>query len=177
MIQLAYHYCPKCGAALQVVAHDGVEHQQCTQCGYVLYMNQNVCVSALFVQDGRMLLVRRAIEPAKGKLDFVGGFVEPNESVEDAIKREVKEELGVETKISRFIGVYGPDPYPVGDVVVYNSAVTYLCTITSGTPTPHDDVASIEWWSLHELPAPSEMAFPSQSQVITLLRDGKLSLE
>jgi ADP-ribose pyrophosphatase YjhB (NUDIX family) len=140
-------------------------------------MNQNVCVSALFVQDGKVLLVRRAIEPAKGKLDFMGGFVDPNESVEAAIKREAKEELGVEIEIIRLLGVYGPDPYPVGDVVVYNSAVTYLCRIVSGAPVPQDDVASLEWWSLEELPNPQEMAFPSQTQLIVLLRDGKLSLE
>lgn len=140
-------------------------------------MNQNVCVSALFVQDGKVLLVRRAIEPAKGKLDFMGGFVDPTEDVQTAIKREAKEELDVEIEIVRLLGVFGPDPYPVDDVVVYNSAVTYLCRIASGTPVPQDDVASLEWWGLDALPDPQEMAFPSQTQVITLIRDGKLLLE
>lgn len=87
-----YKYCLRCG---DITENEG-NACKCRNCGYLHYINPNPTVSALILsKDGKILLATRAINPHKGKLDTPGGFVELGETFEDAIKREVKEELGV----------------------------------------------------------------------------------
>lgn len=175
MIEEAFHYCPQCSKPLEAKMLDGHNHQVCSN-GHVLYKNQNVCVSGVIVENGKMLLTRRAYDPQKGKLDFVGGFVEPDERPEDGMLRELKEELGVEGEIIKLLGVYGPDLYEFKGVHNYNIGVTYQVRIVSGNPKANDDVASLEWVDLNILPY-GEMSFPSQNQFLEALRDKRVELQ
>jgi 8-oxo-dGTP diphosphatase len=111
-----------------------------------------------------------------GKLDLVGGFVEANEAVEAGMIRETEEELGVTPNIIKLLGVYGPDPYAYHGVTGYNTAVTYLLDIGDQKPKAADDAASIEWYPVSHLPEGSEMAFPSQVQFLSDIRQGKIIL-
>lgn len=95
-------YCPKCGAKTFVVRNE--KAKQCTTCGFVYYFNPSSAV-ACFIRnaDGEVLLVRRAKDPAKGTLDLPGGFVDMHESAEDAARREVKEETGLDISDCRYL--------------------------------------------------------------------------
>ena len=63
-----------------------------------------VCVDEIYVEDGKMLLLKRSVEPFKGYWHVAGGHVEENETLKKALKREFKEETNLEVEIGRIIG-------------------------------------------------------------------------
>jgi ADP-ribose pyrophosphatase YjhB (NUDIX family) len=101
------HYCPDCGAQLGPPAgpSERVVSQTCPSCAAVHYRNAKPCAGALVVRDGRVLLGRRAIEPARGSWDIPGGFLNPWEHPADGAAREVREETGLEVRLTRLLAV------------------------------------------------------------------------
>jgi ADP-ribose pyrophosphatase YjhB (NUDIX family) len=103
-----------------------------------------------------VLLGRRGVEPFLGLWDTPGGFVEPGESLEECVRRELREEAGVEVAVGRLVATV-PDTYgPTGDATVN---AFYECRLLSGEPRPDDDVAELRWFEPEALPAPDELAF------------------
>lgn len=100
------------------------------------------CVGAL-VRDGagRLLLVRRANEPGRGLWSLPGGRVEPGESAEQALVREVREETGLLVTVGPLVGRV-ERPGPGG--VVYDIA-DHLCRAVGGTLRAGDDAAEVRW--------------------------------
>lgn len=98
--QSLYKYCPACGSSS--FENQSEKSKKCRQCGFVFYMNTAAAVATfIFNEKGELLVCRRGKEPAKGTLDLPGGFVDGNENAEEALARELKEELGadlIETK-------------------------------------------------------------------------------
>lgn len=96
-------YCPKCGAAaLRVV---GAKLLQCEACGFELYMNPAASAAGVIADElGRMVVLVRGQEPGRGKWDLPGGFVDPGETAEEALRREVREEVGLEVTAMRYLG-------------------------------------------------------------------------
>jgi len=89
-------YCPVCGSEKFVERND--RSKLCRQCGFHYYLNAVAAVAGLVVNEkNELLLCRRAQEPQKGSWDLPGGFVDIDETAEDAIKREMLEELNLET--------------------------------------------------------------------------------
>jgi 8-oxo-dGTP diphosphatase len=84
----------------------------------------------VIVKDGdRVLLVKRKNHPFKGKWALVGGFVEYGEKVEEAAKRECREETGLEVELERLVGVYSdPNRDPRGHVV----SICFLARVVGG---------------------------------------------
>jgi ADP-ribose pyrophosphatase YjhB (NUDIX family) len=105
---------------------------------------------------GRVLLARRGVEPFLGFWDTPGGFVEPGESLEDCVRREVREEAGVEIAVGRQVASV-PDTYGTAGDFTINTF--YECRLLSGEPRPDDDVAELRWFPRDELPAAGELAF------------------
>ena len=93
MIVAPFRYCPHCGLALAETP--GHREFVCVECGFHYFHSVASAVAAFMVAAGRMLVTRRAIAPSAGTLDLPGGFVEPGETLEDALCRELEEELGV----------------------------------------------------------------------------------
>ena len=84
-------YCPVCGS--QHFDINNFKSKRCQDCGFTYYANPCSATAAFIVNDRQeMLVVRRAKEPAKGTLDLPGGFVDMYETVEDGMRREIKEE-------------------------------------------------------------------------------------
>jgi ADP-ribose pyrophosphatase YjhB (NUDIX family) len=150
-----WRVCPRC--AVELEPHDA-RHLACPGCGSHYYANSAPAVQGLLERDGRLLLGRRAIEPARGKWDIPGGFLEEGEAPLDGLRREFQEETGIDvepvawlgTSIDRYDGYY-----------VLGLAWTVR---GDGEPRPADDVAELAWFGPDELPA--EMAFESQPRVL-----------
>lgn len=98
----SFRFCPVCGDA-EFHAHDA-RSKRCARCGFTYYLNASAATVAV-IRDarGRLLAVRRAKEPARGTLDLPGGFVDPGEGIAEGCLREVREELGLEGNIVRFL--------------------------------------------------------------------------
>lgn len=165
MTETQYNFCPVCGNRYPESSVHGFAHQ-CEKCSFVLYENLNTTASAVIYQNDKLLLVKRAKDPSFGKWDFAGGFVEPNEHPEEAVKREILEEIGVEAEIQELFGMYGPTEYFFQGKRRYNGDLYYLATVKSLDLKADDDVADFKWFSLDELPSNDEIAFPAQLQLI-----------
>ena len=100
-------YCPLCGQVLKEVAIDRKPRLGCTSntCDYVFWNNPTPVVAALVERDGHVVLVRNKGWPEKF-FGLVSGFLEEGETPNEAVLREVKEELGLDGKVLDFIGYY-----------------------------------------------------------------------
>src|ERR1035437_1609857 len=96
-----FRFCPVCGSAHWEINNFKSKH--CADCGFTYYGNPSAAVDC-FIQnkEGELLVCRRANDPAKGTLDLPGGFVDLYESAEEALKREIKEELNLDLTNIRF---------------------------------------------------------------------------
>jgi len=107
-------HCVKC--AQPSLIKQGEKAYKCTLCEFVYFHNVAAAVCAVIVCHGQMLLVERAQQPSKGKLDFPGGFVDYDESNEQALKRELQEELQLPINAMGYLFSY-PNRYLYKDVL------------------------------------------------------------
>jgi ADP-ribose pyrophosphatase YjhB (NUDIX family) len=110
----------------------------------------NVGVGGAVVQDGKLLLVRRASRYGRGNWQIPGGFIEPDETIEVAVVREVAEEAGVQAEVIGVLGIrsrYNPDN---GNSIY----VVLLMRPIGGEPTPDgEEVDRAGYFSLEEIQA------------------------
>ena len=98
-------FCPVCGN--KSFSFNGEKLFICGSCNFNYYINPAPAVAAVIESpDGRIVLVRRKIEPRAGFLDVPGGFVDIMESAEDAVRREIKEEIRVNVGPLRFMATW-----------------------------------------------------------------------
>ena len=87
-------FCPRCAAPAEIHVPRSLS---CPTCGYQWFSNPSPVAGAIPVEpDGRIWLLKRGFAPAKGLWTFPGGFVDLGESVEDAARREAREEIGID---------------------------------------------------------------------------------
>ena len=158
-------YCPKCGSPSFETS--GVRSLKCSACEFHLYINSSAAVAALIVHEGKLMLTTRGVQPDYGKFDLPGGFVDPGESVEDALKRELKEELGLSVKSYKYI-CSAPNEYIFSGYSVFTIDLAFLVepeTITGLVPM--DDILDFKFYNEEEIdydniPAPSIKHFVKQ---------------
>ena len=160
---VGWQHCPRCAAPLQTGSFG--EHEadvlHCPACGLVVYDNPAPTASALVVRDGALLLTRRAREPLAGCWDVPGGFIEPMELPEQAVRRELLEETGLEVDVGRLLGIH-TDRYGDGAATLN---LFYAVTVAGGREQPADDVSEIGWFPLAGLD-PAIVAFASGREAI-----------
>ncbi|TDD35011.1 NUDIX domain-containing protein [Nonomuraea terrae] len=106
------------------------------------------CVGAIvFDAAGRLLLIKRGHPPGMGLWSLPGGRLEPGESDEAGVRREVLEETGLRVEVGRLAGTVDR-PGPGGVTYVIRD---YLATVSAGTPTPGDDAADVRWCARDDL--------------------------
>ncbi len=100
-------YCLQCGDELSARNINGRDYLACStkDCAYVFWDNPLPVVAAVVEHEGNVLLARNKAWPPK-MFGLVTGFLEKGESPDDAVLREVEEELGLEAKLLAMIGVY-----------------------------------------------------------------------
>jgi tRNA (cytidine/uridine-2'-O-)-methyltransferase len=155
----SFRHCPRCGHGPGVP----VEHAllTCPACGFHFHFNPAAAAGVLVEDDaGRVLLLRRAQEPARGAFGLPGGFVETGESVEQAIERETREETGLALEGIEYLGGW-PNlytwrglTYPVLDL--YFTARAH----TGSTASPRHEVDECVW-TRPEHVDPATLAFPT----------------
>jgi NAD+ diphosphatase len=154
-----WSYCPRCASPTE----RGTGHVRCPACGFVGWANSVPAVQGLVERDGRLLLARRAIDPGRGMWDIPGGILDEGEHPEDGLRRELREETGLDVEPGAFLGAW-LDPYDGRTIL----GLTYEAVAPRGEPVAADDVAELQWFAPDELPAAEEFAFPSHPEVVSL---------
>ena len=160
-----WRYCPVCGREL-VTLLDGPDRGRLACAGghFVHYDNPSATAMA-FVQEGEdYLLLQRAIEPLRRAWDLPGGFVEAGEHPTETIRREVREETGLDVVPRRLIGVYTG---VYGDTGRPTLDFAYLCRIRGGHFSLGPESMDARWYPLERFPDP---AFASEQAALEDLR-------
>ncbi len=158
----SWQYCPVCGGRL--VGGGEKVYGKCQKCEQTWWRNPKPTVAVVIYNKDNpweVVLTKRKIEPRRGELDMVGGFVDIGEVFEEAIVREVKEELGLEVKAEEFVFqghelgddyVYGVERYQCLDA-------WYVLGIDREVELREDEeITEILWWDLKEQGMP-KLAF------------------
>lgn len=145
-----FHFCPRCGSERFVERNE--KAKSCRQCGFQYYNNISAAVAAFILSpQGELLLCKRAKEPAKGLLDLTGGFVDSYETAEDAIKREIKEELNLEVVNATYLFSI-PNLYLYSDFTVHTLDLFYQVDIADFTTLRcDDDVADANFYAIDQI--------------------------
>ncbi|HEY0071108.1 MAG TPA: NUDIX hydrolase [Chloroflexia bacterium] len=116
---LEYKYCPVCASELQELqlATEDRPRLVCAACGHVFYINPKVVSGTLPIEDGKVWLLRRGIEPRAGFWTHPAGYQEWDETSEEAAIRETREEIGCEVVLDRLLGVYSRAQAPVVNII------------------------------------------------------------
>jgi ADP-ribose pyrophosphatase YjhB (NUDIX family) len=162
-------FCLACGARLGAVVEDGRRRRRCPRCGWTHYANPVPATAAIVIERGRLLLGRRARPPYQGAWDLPGGFVETGELPEAALRREVREEVGVGARRATLVGFasdrYGPDGVTVLSAV-------YRLRLVSTRVRAADDVSELHWFPLNSIPY-RRIAFPAVRRVLRRYLSGR----
>jgi 8-oxo-dGTP diphosphatase len=148
-------FCPRCAAPATIRFPRSLS---CPSCGYQWFSNPSPVAGAIPVEpDGRIWLLKRGFEPSRGLWTFPGGFVDLGESVEDAARREAREEIGIDLELKGLVGVYSRPQQRVV-LVVYHAAPL-------GAPRTSDEATEVTAFAHDELPW-DELAFWSTERAL-----------
>ena len=151
-------FCPSCGGdALESLDN---KLYGCARCGYTYFHNTAVAVSAVIEHQGEVAWITRAHEPGLGRLDLPGGFVEPDEALEQAVLREALEETGFAPHSPRYLFSI-PNRYEYHGMHYSTVAVFFACSVEArGVFTPNAEASALRWLPLGEVD-PNRLAFDS----------------
>lgn len=162
-----FAHCPRCGS--ERGAARSIKQYACPECGFQYF--QNAATAAIGVirdAGGRVLFVRREKEPAAGMLDLPGGFVDPLETAEQAVAREVLEETGLRVEHARYLTSF-TNRYDYAGVTYYSCDLVFECrTDDPARARSLDEVTGIALVRPQEV-ALDEIGFPSVRAVVRWL--------
>lgn len=163
-IAAAYQFCPHCSAPNP---SPGTVPFKCRECGFASFFGPVAAVGGLVVNaQQELLLVRRARDPGRGKWGLPGGFVDPGETAEGALLRELVEETNLQVIETRYLTSH-PNHYNYHGVVAPVIDFFYVCQVRSHDQVSlaRDELEHFEW----ARPTPEyldEMAFESNRRAI-----------
>ena len=158
------NFCIRCGQPLQDREAFGKIRRTCSGCGYVHFLDPKVAAIVFIVDAHRVLLVKRAENPEKGKWSLPGGFVDAGEDPRKAAIREAVEETGLQVEITRLLDVfYYPSPNGSPTPIV----IAFEAQMVSGVLCAADDAEEVAWFAADQLP---ELAFTSTHALINRWR-------
>ncbi len=138
-----HQYCSRCGTPTEL-RHDE-RARACPLCKYRVYPPISPAIMILIIH-GREILLGRKKEWANGRFSALAGFVEPGETLEDTVRRETREEVGVEIKNLRYFGSQ-PWPFP------HSLMIAFIADYASGKLRPDGvEIEEARWFDVEQLP-------------------------
>ena len=163
-----FQFCPKCGQ--KSLSSPEAKLIECRHCDFHFYRNPAVATAAIIADpSGKILLIRRAREPAKGKLGMPGGFVDIAETAEDGLRREVKEEICLEIRDLEFF-MSSPNEYLYREIMYPTVDFFFTARVQSFEPAKAlSEVEGLVICHPNEV-APEELAFESMRRALQAYR-------
>jgi ADP-ribose pyrophosphatase YjhB (NUDIX family) len=163
MSQHLYRFCPRCAHALEDRPFEGKLRRSCPSCGFIYFPDPKVAVVGLIEANDRVLLIRRAVEPARGHWALPGGYMDAGELPITALHREVREEVGIEIEVGKLLDIF-PMVNKGGDSLGIVLAYHAWPLDPVATPAAYDDVDEAGWFAAQATPAP--LAFDSTQRLL-----------
>ncbi len=140
-------YCPKCASELISRAEGGRDRLACSACDYVYFGDFSIGVGGVVIRDGKALLIRRGQEPRRGWWQIPGGYCEHDESIHEAVAREVLEEAGIHARVENVLGLRHSLGAPSANVYVI-----FRLTPLAGDPRADgEEITGAGFFSLDEI--------------------------
>lgn len=170
-----FKYCPSCGSVPMHKRDD--DSIECPHCGFHYYFNAAAAVAGLILDDqDRLLVTVRKREPGKGMLDLPGGFVDAGESAEDALIREINEELDISLDHVEYL-VSFPNTYFYKGITYNTLDMAYICTTQeSHKARALDDVQQVLFLEPEEINL-DDFAFKSVKNIINCFLDNMMGIK
>ena len=165
----AFEFCPRCGA--RRASEAGAIPFHCEACGFDFFFNPPPATGVLICdREDRLLLIERARDPAKGKLGLPGGFVDPHETIEEAARREAKEEVNLDVHSLRYLASF-PNIYIYKgiDIPVVDLFFTGAVNSFDELSPEEGEVRGWKFYRKNEIDL-DRIAFPSVRSAIQLLQ-------
>lgn len=160
-----HRYCGACGSRFEPFEKERA--MRCTGCGYLAYPKISPCVIVL-VRDGSKFLLARSPHFRQGLYSILAGFIEIGESAEQAVHRELMEEVGVRVKNVRYI-TSQPWPFPS------SLMLGFVADYDGGELKPDGvEIEAADWFDAEHLPEHLPHELSISSYLIRLFLDGKL---
>lgn len=166
----SFRHCPHCGSTN--VGTPALKQFVCADCSFTYFSNAAAALMGIVRNDGGdILLVRRGREPARGKLTLPGGFVDPLETIETAMAREIEEEVGIAIRAMTYLTSF-PNRYEYRGVLYFTIDLVYVCEAENPTPRRESDGDEITeaFFAPASAIAPEEIAFESGRRAIAAYR-------
>lgn len=146
LVTMAANFCLNCGHEMETRNINGTDRRACSACEFVFWGDYSIGVGALIVKGDKVLLVRRAEEPGKGRWTNPGGYSEQLEPMEHTIVREVSEETGVTARVNSVVAVRDLPGK------VHNVYIAFAMEYIEGEPTPDGiEVDQAGFYNLQEM--------------------------
>jgi ADP-ribose pyrophosphatase YjhB (NUDIX family) len=173
------NHCSRCGDLLMYgpIEAETRDRLECPSCGFIAYVNPRMVVSTLPITDeGKVVLIRRAIEPGYGQWAQPGGFLEIDETAQEGAARETLEETGLMVEPTNIVGVYSRPQAAIvvvcwearivgGEMHATSESLDVRAWDASAIPWPHIAFQTTEWalhdWLSLRHPAVEPMPRPS----------------
>lgn len=145
-----FRYCPVCGS--KHFKEETAKSKRCSNCGFEYFLNPSSATAAFILNDkGELLIERRKEEPGRGTLDLPGGFCDMDETSEQGVLREIKEETGLELEAPQYLFSL-PNIYRYCGFDVPTMDAFFLFHVASGLEVkPGDDAAELMWTPLADI--------------------------
>ncbi|MGH2523196.1 MAG: NUDIX domain-containing protein, partial [Anaerolineales bacterium] len=153
------NFCVRCGHTLEQRETYGKVRPVCPQCGRVHFIDPKVAVGVVMEREGKLLLIRRANDPERGKWSFPAGFVDGGEDPALAAVREALEETGLAIRITTVLGIFAK----ASDTEGADILIVYRADVIGGELLPGDDAAEARYFGRDEFP---DLAFPSTREIV-----------
>lgn len=159
-------YCPRCTTPLETRLVMDKPRRVCPACGFIHFTDPKVGVGVLVQQDGRILLVRRLMDPERGKWSLPAGFVDQGEDPRETAVRETFEETNLRVAITGLVDVYFNRTQNGLGASIF---ILYHAELLGGELQAGDDADAVGFFALDALP---ELAFSSTKEAVRLLAEG-----
>jgi 8-oxo-dGTP diphosphatase len=164
LMEQQIRFCPQCSGELRPREDDGRTRLTCRSCGFIFYRNPLPGVAVVLIEDGRILLARRRSSLFDGMWCIPCGYVEIDESVQEAARREFREETGLEVEVGEVMLVYSSFEVAHRPVI----GIWFRGQAVGGQAAPGKGVRELAFFPLETPPA--ELAFEGDRLVIDMLQ-------